>query len=492
MPGMNFLYIISDQHTRGVTGCYGDPIVKTPNMDRLAARGTRFSRGYTPAPICAPARVSAATGLYTCDHHCWDQAHPYDGRLPSWGHRLSAQGHEVVSVGKQHFRSTEDDYGFTEEALPMHLHLGMGDLVGCQRNPPEPRTGMHRLAIDVGPGESPYTRQDRKVAEYAADWIATKASACDKPWAMTVGFILPHFPLFAPQEFYDPYPLNKMPLPRLYEAGDAPTHPVLRTLHETWNYDDFFDDDDTVRRNIAGYCACVSYVDAQVGRVLDALDASGLTDETCVVYTSDHGDSLGNRHMWGKFTMYEESIGVPFIVAGPGIPMNAVNHTPVSLVDIFPTAVDCVGLPLSVEDQERLPGASLLAISRGGSIDRDLLSEYHAAGSVTGIFGLLHDKWKYVHYEGYQPQLFDREADPGEVSDLGGDPNYREVIAMCHERLLRMVDPAATNRRAFADQRALIARYGGLETCRKLSEEVQKLGFTPPPDDVPAEDGIRT
>jgi choline-sulfatase len=350
---------------------------------------------------------------------------------------------------------------------------------------------MKRYALDVGPGESPYTRQDRNVADAACTWLREQAPNCTKPWVLYAGFVLPHFPLIAPPEFWELYPPPHMPLPRLYAPEDVPTHPVLKALKECWCYDDYFDEN-SVRAALASYYAVVSYLDHNIGRVLRTLEECGFAEDTRIIYTSDHGDTLGNRRMWGKSTMYEESVGVPMIMAGPDVPEGQVVSTPVSLVDIYPTVVESAGGSLSAEERQ-LPGRSLIRIANGETSDRAVLSEYHAAGAITGFYMLRWDRWKYVYYVGYPPQLFDLESDPDEAIDLAEDAEYREIIARCEARLREIVDPEATNVRAFRDQGAKIAAHGGFEAIEKASRELQALGFTPPPEDIPglAPDGAR-
>ena len=483
MRPTNMMVILSDEHARGVLGCHGHGIVRTPNLDRLARAGTRFTQAYTPSPICAPARASFATGRYVHEHHCWDQAHPYHGQLPAWGHHLKSDGHRVVSVGKNHFRSVDDDNGFSIELLPMHLHNGVGDLLGLQRNPPAARSGMKRYALDVGPGESPYTRQDRGVADACCAWLREQAPKCERPWVLYAGFVLPHFPLFAPPEFWGLYPPEAMPMPRLYAPEDAPTHPVLKALRDCWCYDDHFDEE-SVRRTLASYYAVVSFLDDNIGRILKALDDCGFRDNTRVLYSSDHGDTLGNRRMWGKSTMYEESVGVPMIMAGPDVPVGHTISVPTSLVDVYPTIIEGAGGTLTA-DEEKLPGRSLIRVANGNTPERAVLAEYHGAGAITGFAMVRIDRWKYVHYVDHPPQLFDLDADPGETADLGLDAGYTEVVARCETELRRINDPEATNERAFRDQAARIAEHGGVAAIEKASRELQELGFTPPPEDIP-------
>src|SRR6476620_10463204 len=165
MRAKNLVFIISDEHQARALSCAGHPVVRTPNIDRLAARGTRFTAAYTPSPICVPARASLATGRYVHEIRFWDNAIAYDGSIPSWGHRLMAKGHRVVSIGKLHYvRSDPARNGFSEEILPMHLADGDGDVVGLIRDELIVRKGAAKLGPEAGPGESHYTAYDRKSA----------------------------------------------------------------------------------------------------------------------------------------------------------------------------------------------------------------------------------------------------------------------------------------------------------------------------------------
>ena len=139
MSPQNLIFILSDQHNRNITGVYGDPIIQTPNLDRLSERGTTFSNAYTNCPICVPARASLATGRYVHQIRYWDNAFPYDGRIESWGHRLKQQNYQVDSIGKLHFRGSHDDNGFCQEIDPLYVVDGLGDVLGCIRNDPPTR-----------------------------------------------------------------------------------------------------------------------------------------------------------------------------------------------------------------------------------------------------------------------------------------------------------------------------------------------------------------
>ncbi len=477
MKPANLIVILSDEHNKRVTGCYGHPVIKTPHLDRLAARGTRFTSAYTNCPICVPARASFATGRYVHQTGCWDNAIAYDGRVPSWGHRLMEQGHRATSIGKLHYLDSDARRnGFDEEILPLHIVNGVGDLLGLIRDELPVRPGSRKLGPEAGRGESEYTRYDREIAAATQDWLRKAAAhPTDRPWVLYVGFVSPHFPLIAPPQFYDMYPEDEVPWPLMYAPEERPRHPFTDAMRRCLCYDDEFDAP-MVRRAIAAYFGLVSFLDDNIGRILATLDATGLAENTRVVYSSDHGDNLGTRGMWGKSTMYEEAAGVPMIMAGPDVPQGAVCDVPVTLADAYPTILQGVGARPDPRDTE-LPGHSLIDIANGRAPRRTILSEYHAAGAMCGAYMIRHGKYKYIHYVGLPPMLFDLETDPGERNDLGRDPDCAAVVRECEAALRSVVDPEAADRRAKADQQAQIAKHGGKEAILKKGT----FRYSPPP-----------
>lgn len=480
MNRTNTLMILSDEHNRDFLGCYGDAFVRTPNFDRLAASGTIFTNAYCNSPICVPARAALATGQYAHQIGCWDNAHPYHGHVPSWAHRLRDNGATVASIGKLHFRSADDDNGWSEELLPLHVLDGVGDLLGSLRDPPPKRGRANVMAEQAGPGESTYISYDRDITQAACTWLRRMADQpASEPWVLFVSLVCPHLPLIAPPEFYDLYPLADVPWPRLYAQEDRPNHPVIQALAESLNYDTFFDEF-KVRRAIAGYYGLCSFLDHNVGCITKALEESGLAENTRVIYSSDHGENLGNRGLWGKSVMYEEAVAVPMIVTGPDIPAGTKVAEPVSLIDIYPTILDFSGDGAPHDDDE-LPGTSLSRVIAGEVTHRTVFSEYHAAGAITGMYMIRYDKWKYVHYVGYQPQLFDLDNDPHECFDLSDSGDHRQVLQECEEKLRKIVDPEAVNAAAFASQDELIKRHGGPEKIKARGE----FGYTPAPGERP-------
>lgn len=475
-PSKNLLVIMSDEHSIKALGCYGSEIVQTPNLDALAARGTRFSSAYCSSPVCIPARASFAVGKYIHQMGYWDNADAYDGAVPSWHHKLRDRGHDVVSIGKLHFRKPDEDHGFSQEIVPMHILEGKGDLMGLVRSELPVRKGAYKMAHYAGPGESTYTFYDREITARAQVWLREAARReSDKPWVLFVSLVAPHFPLTAPPEHYYRYYNQNLPMPKLYEKSLRPQHPYLVDYRSSFNYDDYFDRD-TVKRAIAGYYGLCSFMDENVGKILRALEDCGLADDTRVVYTSDHGDNLGTRGMWGKSTMFEEAAAVPLIMAGDDIPQGKVVDTPVSHVDMYPFILDATGVTEPAL-REGFPGVSLFDVAQGVVPDRNVLVEYHGMGSATGAFMIRHGRYKYVYYVGYPCQLFDLQADPEETVDLGTNPEYAAVVQECDAQLRKICDPDEADRRAKARQAELLALHGGRDAVVARGD----LGFTPVP-----------
>lgn len=480
MSGKNVLFIMSDEHSKRVAGCYGNTLVRTPNIDRLAEQGTVFDAAYTPCPICVPARAAFATGRHVHDIGNWDNAFPYTGVPEGWGHRLLAEGHRCDSIGKLHYQSTENANGFGQEIIPLHVLNGRGDLQGMLRRPPPRRPSTAQLAGDAGEGESSYTGYDRRIRDAAVHWLQDiAATPPEKPWCLFVSFVCPHFPLVAPPEFFRMYDPAHFTLAQLRGAGEFPDHPALHKLREVQNYEDHFRDEAHIRTAMQAYYGMVSFLDDNIGQVLGALGATGLSDDTLVVYTSDHGDNLGARTLWGKSNMYEESAGIPMILRGPGIPKGRRVAVPCSLIDGYQTIVETVGISAPAPD---LPGHSLADLARrDDQPDRTAFSEYHAVGAMTGIFMVRFGRWKYTHYEGYRPELYDLDTDPMETSDVSGDPAHAATLAEADRRLRAICDPAAVNSRAFADQARRIAEHGGEEAVLKSGN----FPYTPAPGEAP-------
>ncbi len=478
MSRRNVIVIMSDEHDPRIMGCAGHPFVKTPNLDALAARGTRFTSAYTPSPICVPARAAFATGRRVHQTRHWDNAMPYVGDPQGWGHVLQREHIRVESIGKLHYRSDEDPAGFDREHIPMHVVGGYGMVWASIRDPYISRPSSKRmLGEHIGGGESAYTAYDREVTARAEQWLREVGTRADAPFVLYVGLVAPHFPLVAPEEFFSMYPLDGLPTPKLLPAQGYDRHPWVQAYADFMDNEAQFKSPEERLQAFAAYYGLCSFLDHNVGRILKALDDAGLRDDTTVVYTSDHGDNLGTRGLWGKSTLYQESVRVPMIVAGPGVP-TGISHTPVDLLDLYPTILEAAGLDAAPEMGDR-PGRSLLEIAQApDEPERVVFSEYHAAGSNTAGFMVRKGRWKFHYYVRFRPELFDLETDPEELHDLAADPAHAEVVRAMEAELRRICDPEAVDAQAKRDQLAMIERLGGPEVAANMGAG----GATPVPE----------
>ena len=463
----NTLFIFSDEHDPRHMGISGSPLVKTPNLDKLAGNGTRFVNAYTPSSICVPARASLATGLPVHEIRYWDNAIAYDGKMQGWGHALQAAGHRVESIGKLHYVNDTDPTGFNNQHLPMHIWDGIGQVWGSVRDPlPEAheRAGGQMLK-NIGPGWCNYNQYDTDITEQTVNWLQARAAAIDdEPWTLFVGLVAPHFPLVAPQKYFDLYPLEQLERSKLLPEDGYEQHPWI-ARREAFNSQERFFDGDPERRKlaIAGYYALCTFVDEKIGEILTALENTGLVDNTVVIYSSDHGDNVGQRGLWGKSNLYREASAVPMIISGPEIPAGAINFTTVNLTDLHATFLDIAGVA-DLEDDYQRPSTSLLQLLGRSDFNRTTLSQYHATGSPTGAFLVADARWKYHYYVDYPAELFDLRFDPEETNNLAGDPRYQATIDRLHQNLLEHLggrNPETIDRMAKDDQNALVERFGG-------------------------------
>jgi choline-sulfatase len=473
----NLLVLMSDQHNRQVMGCAGHPDIQTPNLDMLAARGTRFANAYTNSPICVPSRAAMATGRYPHQIGVWDNASPYTGTPASWGHRLTGAGVPVTTIGKLHFRGIEDDTGFPDQRIPLHCHEGLGDYQGLLRAEMPPRFQHRKYLLNAGPGDSEYLRYDHAITEQTVRWLREEARSRAEPWCLLASWVSPHPPLIAPPEYLALYRPEEITLPVNWQEQDWAHHPALDLRRRIMFHEEPLDEG-TLRQAICTYYALVSFMDAQIGAVLQALDEAGLTESTRILYTNDHGDMVGKHGIWYKSVMYEESAGVSMILAGPDIPAGDVSQTNVTLVDVFPTALQATGVAPADEDAD-LPGTSLLELANeAGRRSRIAFSEYHSSMSASASFMLRDDRYKLIYYVGMPRQLFDLGTDPDERHNVADDPAYASIRARLEAQLREICDPEAVDAEAQADQQRRIEAVGGAEAIKAGGV---KFTHSPPP-----------
>ncbi|WP_306119098.1 MULTISPECIES: sulfatase-like hydrolase/transferase [unclassified Roseitalea] len=446
----DIVYIMSDQHARKVAGCYGDTVVATPHLDALARQGVVFDNGYCPSPICVPSRMSAFTGQWPFEQQCWTLQDHLGTDRPTWMHALGAADYRPTLVGRMHAVGPDQHHGFAERIgaepgphWPGVPRQDLGVLAGAQ--------GPARVSVErSGRGQSAYQLADEEVARDAAQWldgVGRRRRAGDaEPFCLMVGFTLPHCPFVARGEDFDAYDGRVGP-PEHPPPDPSREHPWLAKWRAACGIATLEPAD--VLRARTAYYGLVARTDALVGQVLAALDRNGLRQNTLIVYTSDHGEQIGERGLWWKNTFYEESAGVPLIVSWPGhLPHNERRGHVVNLIDIGATLIDAAGAP-------GLPashGRSLLGIARDPAApwENVTFSEYvtDTAAAWTGPEAtrqrmIRSDRYKLVVIDGYPSMLFDLEDDPAERRDLAGDPAHAGIREDLEARVFANWDPRA-------------------------------------------------
>lgn len=449
----NILFIMSDQHTQRIAGCYGDPVVSTPNLDRIADAGVTFDNAYTPSPLCVPARMSFLTGRYPYRQNCWTNSDVLPSDLPTFAHALGATGYSPTLVGRLHSIGVDQLRGYTRRLVGDHSTNWVGGVphsLGVLNKTNDP----YRVSVEKsGAGQSSYECHDDDVTEAALsllDEIAEdRRNGETAPFMVSVGYIMPHQPYVARPEYYDRYK-GRIGLPDVPLADLNREHPYLKQWREFSGINDL--PDKTILRARTAYYALVEEMDAMIGRILDRLEANGLTENTLVIYTSDHGDQIGERGLWWKQTFYDESAKIPLMMSWPGVlPQGERRGQVVNLIDLAATLLDAAGAPALPNADAR----TFLNVARDGNgqwID-ETFSEYCTDGMAawTGPEPVRQrmirlEQWKLNYYDGFAPQLFDLGADPRETTDLADNPAYHDVREALTMRILADWDPEIISR----------------------------------------------
>ncbi len=443
-PRPNVVFFCSDQHIGAVLGANGHPVVKTPNLDRLARLGVNFCNTYTNSPLCAPARAALASGQFPSDVGSYCNATAFDGRAPSWSNLLHDAGWHCWASGKLD-TAQGVDYGF-EEVKTSHGHSESPD-IACLLRAPVTFTPSARERVDATFADEEHG--DTALVDRALGFLREKAPGLGKPWAVFIGAHAPHPKWRTKRKYLDIYPPEKMPLPSIPDGYFETQHPFFR-VYANYRNCSVPIPQTRIRRVRSAYYGMLTELDAQVGRVLDHLERSGELTNTIFIYTSDHGEMLGEHGLWTKNQLLEYSARVPLLIAGPGMPHGRTIETPVSHVDLIATLLDLTG----VKPKSKLRGHSLAPMANGaaGTHPGFAYSETHSDGNYTGAFMIRKGDWKYIYFSGDRPLLFDLKRDPGEFHDLAGKPETATIQKELHAALTSLVDPDAVTRQAFDAQ----------------------------------------
>ena len=454
MSHPNILFIMSDQLIAALTGAYGHPVVRTPNLDRLAAAGIRFDSAYTAFPLCAPGRACLMTGRHASNIGAWDNGALLSADQPTFAHYLTDVGYDTVLSGKMHFVGPDQLHGFrrrlTTDIYSSDFDWVKPEWIGIKENqgrdyeevmgsrPVYNARGYtgEGVRIDAWHGALSY---DEETHFRSLEYLRARGNQ-PEPFLLCASYHHPHEPFWPPQEYWDLYEGADIDIPELPADLDDTWSMMDRWLnayHGTRRYD--LRDADGLYRLRRAYYGLVTYLDRKVGELLDSLEATGLADNTVIVLTSDHGDMLCEREMVQKRTFYDWACRVPLLVRFPDRwKGGSTCATPVSLLDLLPTFCELAGAEASLPHD----GENLLPIIDGDSKDRIIFAQAHEAVGVPCIMAR-QGRFKYNYIHGYEAQLFDLETDPGEWHNLCGNPAHAKTEENLRKAILERFDPDA-------------------------------------------------
>jgi len=445
----NVLFLMADD-LNNLLGCYGDPLARTPNIDRLAARGVRFDRAYCTFPLCGPSRNSMLTGLYPNSTGIHGNSQIFRQTIPtqvSLSQAFRQQGYVAARIGKLYHYNVPNSIGTDGHDDPASWEMELNP-AGVDRTEHHPK--INTLTPGQFGGTVSWYASPKGDAEHTdgilaeqAEWVLERfAKKRERPFFLAVGFFRPHTPYVAPKDpYYGYYPVGKMPVVPNVKADQADIPPAALMSYKR-EQDNFTDD--LRRQALQGYYASISFMDAQVGRVVAALDRLGLAESTIIVFTSDHGYHVGEHGLWQKQSLFEESARVPLLIVAPGVARTgAVAKSPVSHLDLYPTLTALAGVkaPANLQGQDLTPmlkdpavagrGWALTQVARGGGGQAAAKGKKAAGGSRFFGYSLRTPKWRYTEWDESRQgsELYDHDADPKEITNLAKDPKHADTVA---------------------------------------------------------------
>lgn len=436
----NILFIAIDDQNDWIGHLGVHPMARTPNIDRLAARGTTFLNAHCNSPLCNPSRTSLMLGLRPTTTGVYGLS-PWFRTLPQWKDRVSLpqhfanHGYRTSATGKIYHLGTG---GGGKAKAPQEFQItapygGVGTRPPKKLVPPTPMGNNPLMDWGVWPLDNDDTgKGDYKVATWAVEQI--KIAPKDQPFFISTGFFLPHVPLYATQKWFDLYPDDDSVLPKILEGDRDDTPRFSWFLH--WELPEprlkWVKENNQWRNLVRSYLACTSFVDSQIGRILNALEETGIADNTIVVLWGDHGWHLGEKGITGKNTLWDRGTKVPLIFAGPGVKGGQRCLQPTELLDIYPTLIELADVPARTD----LEGLSLTPQLKDAATRRERPA---ITSHNQGNHGIRSERWRYIQYADGSEELYDMANDPDEWTNLAGNPENAAVIAE-HRKWIPKVD----------------------------------------------------
>jgi choline-sulfatase len=464
---VNILMIMADQLAAPALGAYGHPVVRSPHLDGLAARGTLFENCYCNSPLCVPSRQSMVSGRLASAIGSYDNATELPAQAPTFLHHLRRGGYRTILAGKMHFVGPDQLHGF-EERLNSDIYPATFEWT------PDWRRGVHgnpgtsaRKLLRSGPAawseQLAYDEDSQRRTLQRLEGLACEKDG--RPFFMCVSYTHPHDPYIITPKYWDLYDGVEIDMPGAPAKSVEKMHPLQQWLHVHHELDKCPPTTERILASRRAYYGMISYVDDKVGELLAVLDRLGLRDDTLVLFTSDHGDMMGEHGMWFKRTFHEWSARVPLIVSRPGSQAGRRVSQVVSLVDLFSTLLDLAGLPPA---EHALDGHSFAAGVDGPLTNwkDSAVIEYFGEGLIAPMRCIRQGRYKYVHVHGCPPLLFDLQADPLEQDNLAGRPEYTRIEVDLRCAVLRDFDSPTVHAAILRSQQDRLMMWKALSKGR--------------------------
>ena len=453
----NFLFVMADQMAALALPCYGHSIVRAPHLQHLADRGVLFENAYCNSPLCAPSRATLVTGQLPSRHGVYDNAAEFAPSIPTFGHYLREMGYYTCLCGTMHFVGPDQLHGF-EERLTTDIYPADFGWTPDWERPEHRPSWYHNMLSIVQAGTCLTSNQldfDEEVAFHAVRKIHELArGAEERPFFLFVSFTHPHDPFAITPEYWERYDDAAIDMPVVPPLPEDQLDPHSRRVRHVCDLGRYRQTEERVRNARRAYYGEISYVDDKVGQLLNALEVCGLADNTIVIFTSDHGEMLGERGLWYKMTFFEWAARVPLIVAAPNRfgPRRIVQH--VSLVDVLPTLVELAsGQPAVLADA--IDGHSLVPLLRGDGTQWDdtVRGEMLFESAIAPCLMIRRGPHKFIHSPPDPDQLYDLQADPHELHNLADEPEHQCLRESFRAEIAQRWDVPALHQAVLASQR---------------------------------------
>lgn len=458
MQQPNILFIIADQLAGPALPVYGHPVVKAPHISALAENGIVFESAYCNSPLCAPSRFSLMAGQLPSRIGAYDNAAEFAAAVPTFAHYLRARGYRTCLSGKMHFVGPDQLHGF-EQRLTTDIYPSDFGWTPDWERPDHRFSWYHNMLSVAQAGTCAASNQldyDEEVAFQSVRHIYDIARDGDRrPFLLLASFTHPHDPYAITSEYWDRYDHAAIDMPTVAPIPFDQLDPHSRRVYRMCAMDEYALTEERVRNARHAYYGAISYVDDKVGQLLHALDATGLRDNTIVIFASDHGDMLGERGLWYKMTFWEWSARVPLIIHAPKHFAARRVGQHVSLVDLLPTLVELAGGDLRRDLADTIDGQSLVPLlhEHSGDWTDTVASEYLGEGAAGPCVMIRRGRFKYIYSDGDPDQLFDLRADPHELRNVADHPDYAAMLHEFRAEVIARWQPDALRQQVIASQR---------------------------------------